>query len=448
MKKRRMRRGISAGTIVTLALTAVLLLTSCIVYARLTGENGAIHIDPQLINSSLSELLSGLRSDPAQAPESTPSPTPAARAKQESDDTLVFAAASATEAPTIYMPSVVTLNAAGQVMMGSELRASGRQSNGMYDFSEIFQPVSGALGGANLSIATLRGTLDDGSAGSFGDYRAPDALAIAFKGAGVNLVNLGTDRILDYGVSGVSATRSVLQQRNLSSAGAYTSEQEANARGVVEISGIKVGVVSYTTSVSAAGQKAASAEERQYSVRQYDAQTAAQDISALRDAGAEVVIVLAHWGKRGDTEPSKATLEQANALARAGADVILGTGPTNVHRMEKKQMDDGRTVFVAYSLGNFLTDDSRETNDITGMVLHLEMEWNSQTQTLSFRDCWYMPTWIMRWRDGNTARYRIVPAGSSTLPENMTDSIYVNMKKSYQTLTDKLGTEAAAPRAE
>ena len=43
MKKRRMRRGISAGTIVTLALTAVLLLTSCIVYARLTGENGAIH---------------------------------------------------------------------------------------------------------------------------------------------------------------------------------------------------------------------------------------------------------------------------------------------------------------------------------------------------------------------------------------------------------------------
>lgn len=441
-----MRRGVSAGTIVTLTLTAALIFVSCFVYARLTGENGAISIDPQLINGSITELINDLRSDATRAPEETP--TQAARVRQESDEALVFAAVQATEAPTIYMPSVVTIHATGQVMMGNELRTSGRQENGMYDFSDIFASVSDALGGANLSIATLRGTLDDGSSGSFGDYRAPDALAIALKGAGVNLMNLGTDRTLDYGVSGVTATRSVLRQRNLSAAGAYTSQEEADARNVVEIGGVKVGVVSYTTSVSAAGQKATTEDERRYAVRQYDLQTATQDIAALREAGAEAVIVLINWGKRGDTEPSKTTIEQANALARAGADVILGTGPTNVHRMEKILTDDGREVFVAYSLGNFLTDDSRETNDITGVVLHLELEWNSQTQALSLREAWYMPTWIMRWREDGTAKYRIVPAGSSTVPENMTDSIYVNMKKSYQALTDKLGTEAAMPRAE
>lgn len=446
MKKRRMRRGVSAGTIVTLTLTAALIFVSCFVYARLTGENGAISIDPQLINGSITELINDLRSDATRAPEETP--TQAARVRQESDEALVFAAVQATEAPTIYMPSVVTIHATGQVMMGNELRTSGRQENGMYDFSDIFASVSDALGGANLSIATLRGTLDDGSSGSFGDYRAPDALAIALKGAGVNLMNLGTDRTLDYGVSGVTATRSVLRQRNLSAAGAYTSQEEADARNVVEIGGVKVGVVSYTTSVSAAGQKATTEDERCYAVRQYDLQTATQDIAALREAGAEAVIVLINWGKRGDTEPSKTTIEQANALARAGADVILGTGPTNVHRMEKILTDDGREVFVAYSLGNFLTDDSRETNDITGVVLHLELEWNSQTQALSLREAWYMPTWIMRWREDGTAKYRIVPAGSSTVPENMTDSIYVNMKKSYQALTDKLGTEVAMPRAE
>lgn len=446
MKKLRMRRGVSAGTIVTLTLTAALIFVSCFVYARLTGENGAISIDPQLINGSITELINDLRSDATRAPEETP--TQAARVRQESDEALVFAAVQATEAPTIYMPSVVTIHATGQVMMGNELRTSGRQENGMYDFSDIFASVSDALGGANLSIATLRGTLDDGSSGSFGDYRAPDALAIALKGAGVNLMNLGTDRTLDYGVSGVTATRSVLRQRNLSAAGAYTSQEEADARNVVEIGGVKVGVVSYTTSVSAAGQKATTEDERRYAVRQYDLQTATQDIAALREAGAEAVIVLINWGKRGDTEPSKTTIEQANALARAGADVILGTGPTNVHRMEKILTDDGREVFVAYSLGNFLTDDSRETNDITGVVLHLELEWNSQTQALSLREAWYMPTWIMRWREDGTAKYRIVPAGSSTVPENMTDSIYVNMKKSYQALTDKLGTEAAMPRAE
>ena len=128
--------------------------------------------------------------------------------------------------------------------------------------------------------------------------------------------------------------------------------------------------------------------------------------------------------------------------------MILGTGPTNVHRMEKRQVEDGRTAFIAYSLGNFLTDDSRETNDITGVVLHLEMQWDAQARLLSFDGSWYMPTWIMRWRENGSARYRILPAGSSTMPENMTDSIYVNMKKSYQAMVDKIGTDAAAPRAE
>lgn len=444
MKKRRVRRGVTAGTIVTLALVAVLAAMSCFVFVRLTGPNAAIEVDPHLFSDTLGQLLKGDAQSADGEPFATPAPTAAAR-RTDADEMLVIANTQATEAPTIYMKSALSLTAAGQVMLGDELRACGRQENGLYDFTDIFTPVSGALSGANLSIVTLRSTLGDGG---YDDYCAPYTLATAFKSAGFNLVNLGTDRILDHGVVGAGTTRTVLQQRSLSSAGAYTSQQEANARGAVDINGVKVGIVSYTTSLSAASQKATSEEERAYGVRLYSEQTAQKDITALRDAGADVVIVLIHWGKRGDTEPSKTTQEQAAALARAGADVILGTGPTNVHRMEKRQVEDGRTAFIAYSLGNFLTDDSRETNDITGVVLHLEMEWDAQARSLSFDGSWYMPTWIMRWRENGSARYRILPAGSSTMPENMTDSIYVNMKKSYQAMVDKIGTDAAAPRAE
>lgn len=104
--------------------------------------------------------------------------------------------------------------------------------------------------------------------------------------------------------------------------------------------------------------------------------------------------------------------------------------------------------FIAYSLGNFLIDDSRETDDITGVILRLNLEWDSRQERLLFADSWYMPTWIMRLREDNTSRYSIVPAGSSVTPEGMTDSIYVNMKKSYQSMTERLGSEAASPKAE
>lgn len=449
MKKRKTRRGVSAGTVFTLALTAALLCMSFFVFTRLMGDNAAINLHPGVVSDTLAGMLADIGSvgdaEPPQPamtviPVVTPEPSSAIQIE-------TVQAPVATEAPTIYMNSSLSLVAAGQISLGTELRNSGKQASDFYDYEDVFAPVSSAAQSADMSIVTLRSTLDDGSAG-FDDYCAPATLATAIKNAGFNIVNLGTDRILDRGTEGLAITRAALRQRSLSSAGAYTSQQEAAARNVVTINGVKVGLLSYTMSVSGVGTNESSAEERAYAVRLYSRETAEADIAALREAGADVIIVLAHWGKRGDTEPSKTTLGQADELIAAGADVILGTGPTSVHRFEKKQTEDGREAFIAYSLGNFLIDDSRETGDITGVMLHLNMEWDSRERRLSFEESWYMPTWIMRYRVNGASHYRIVPAGSSVTPEGMTDSIYVNMKKAYQKMTEKLGTETAAPRAE
>lgn len=448
MKKKKRRRGISAGTWITLAMLVAVLGLSSFVFTRLMGQEAAISLNPGVVSETLTEIIREIGGTGGEEAEQTPEPTAIATPTQSSAIQIAsLQAPLETEAPTLYMNSELSIVATGQVSLGAELRNSGKQATDLYDYSTIFSPIAGAAGGADLSIVTLRSTLDDGSSG-YDDYCAPATLATALKEAGFNLINLGTDRILDHGLNGLAITRNVLEQRSLSSAGAYLSQQEADTRSVVTISDVKIGLLSYTMSLSGVGQNASSEEERAFAVRLYDAEKAAQDIAALREEGAQIVIVLAHWGKRGDTEPSKTTLEQADELVQAGADIILGTGPTNVHAMEKRQTEDGRTVFIAYSLGNFLIDDSRETDDITGVILRLNLEWDSRQERLLFADSWYMPTWIMRLREDNTSRYSIVPAGSSVTPEGMTDSIYVNMKKSYQSMTERLGSEAASPKAE
>ena len=285
MKKKKRRRGISAGTWITLAMLVAVLGLSSFVFTRLMGQEAAISLNPGVVSETLTEIIREIGGTGGEEAEQTPEPTAIATPTQSSAIQIAsLQAPLETEAPTLYMNSELSIVATGQVSLGAELRNSGKQATDLYDYSTIFSPIAGAAGGADLSIVTLRSTLDDGSSG-YDDYCAPATLATALKEAGFNLINLGTDRILDHGLNGLAITRNVLEQRSLSSAGAYLSQQEADTRSVVTVSDVKIGLLSYTMSLSGVGQNASSEEERAFAVRLYDAEKAAQDIAALRRKG-------------------------------------------------------------------------------------------------------------------------------------------------------------------
>ncbi len=449
---RKHGRGISVGTILMLVLSVSTALAAGLIFARISGDMGQISIDPKLLTEPLQVLAHSVTNTepeatapPNLAEGGDPSPTNALNMARKSEEPV------ATPVPT--QPPIRTLNitVAGQVSVGTELRAAA-QNGGSLDFGAILAPISGAFSGSDLGIVTLRTSLT-GNASQVDAYNAPKELAAGLKSAGVNLLNLATDRLLDHGMSGLSETRTAIEEAQMSAAGGYRSQEERARYPVSEIGGVKVGILSYTGSISAAGTKTATEAELASATRVLDAQTATQDIAALRGQGADLVIVLAHWGSRSDTKASKETRAMAETLAKAGADIILGTNPTSVHELERMTVMDvygtAREVFVAYSLGNFLTDDSRDTNNITGTVLRLSVEWNAQAGKATIRDAWYMPTWIMRWRDvSGVNRYRVVPSGMAALPNNMTETIYTNMKKAYQAMVSKVGTTAANVRAE
>lgn len=62
----------------------------------------------------------------------------------------------------------------------------------------------------------------------------------------------------------------------------------------------------------------------------------------------------------------------AQQLSDWGADVILGTHPHVVQDAEWKTSVDGRQTFVAYSLGNFLSTQSKP-DQLIGAILTLEL---------------------------------------------------------------------------
>jgi poly-gamma-glutamate synthesis protein (capsule biosynthesis protein) len=74
---------------------------------------------------------------------------------------------------------------------------------------------------------------------------------------------------------------------------------------------------------------------------------------------AELVVVSIHWGTEYAKEPDPGEAELAHSLVDAGAGLILGSHPHVLQALEIYPAEDGRLALIAYSLGNFVSNQSR-----------------------------------------------------------------------------------------
>ncbi|HAX05658.1 MAG TPA: hypothetical protein DCX77_08270 [Acidimicrobiaceae bacterium] len=177
-------------------------------------------------------------------------------------------------------------------------------------------------------------------------FRAPGSAALTLAGAGIDVVSIANNHILDYGSVGLSDTISVLDEVGILRPGAGSNNAEAYAPRIMTLdNGVRVAFVSATAVVP--GGFAATAERPGVA----DAKWAIPRVlAAVRAAAAsnDVVVVSVHWGIERETCPSEEQRDLAAELIEAGASLILGHHP---HVLQPIETFD-RTV-IAYSLGNF-----------------------------------------------------------------------------------------------
>lgn len=88
---------------------------------------------------------------------------------------------------------------------------------------------------------------------------------------------------------------------------------------------------------------------------------------------ADFVVVGTHWGVEDSHTITDAQRTLAQQLADWGADVIVGTHPHVIQNAEWRTAADGRQVFVVYSLGNFLSTQSKK-DQMIGAILSLQFQ--------------------------------------------------------------------------
>ena len=405
------RGKMSPGTFFMLLLTALVMIGCILFFALLVGDD-LYERTGEFVRSLADQSLFDVEPMLLSIPE----PTPVAQLWLE--DTPVPTAPSATSTP-VPAPVTISIAAAGAVYAPKAVRESALEGR-RYDFDAMFAGLGDTLSNADLAIATLE-TAAAGRDQGFDNYNTAPEILDALRACGVDLLALATERMLDKSYEGLDLTVSEITARGMAYAG-IRSEGESPAT-MMRIGGVQVAVLAYTYGLSEEGKAQTNSDARAVAALM-EREQMLSDIRQARVNGADVVIVLPHWGTKNIADVPVNVRRLAGELAQAGADIILGTHPNvpqSTERIRTTRADglEYETV-VCYSLGNLLTD-ARTQENTAGMVAHVSVTHDPVTRRTTLGEMYCTPVYIARQREEERTVYRVVDAESAKALEELTD---------------------------
>ena len=405
------RGKMSPGTFFMLLLTALVMIGCILFFALLVGDD-LYERTGEFVRSLADQSLFDVEPMLLSIPE----PTPVAQLWLE--DTPVPTAPSATSTP-VPAPVTISIAAAGAVYAPKAVRESALEGR-RYDFDAMFAGLGDTLSNADLAIATLE-TAAAGRDQGFDNYNTAPEILDALRACGVDLLALATERMLDKSYEGLDLTVSEITARGMAYAG-IRSEGESPAT-MMRIGGVQVAVLAYTYGLSEEGKAQTNSDARAVAALM-EREQMLSDIRQARVNGADVVIVLPHWGTKNIADVPVNVRRLAGELAQAGADIILGTHPNvpqSTERIRTTRADglEYETV-VCYSLGNLLTD-ARTQENTAGMVAHVSVTHDPVTRRTTLGEMYCTPVYIAIQREEERTVYRVVDAESAKALEELTD---------------------------
>lgn len=259
--------------------------------------------------------------------------------------------------PAVGEDTVIHFVAGGDLNVTDKLISVGQRG-----YEEIFQDVAPLLANADLSTLNLEGNLAGAPYGT-ATGSAPQSLAYALQKTGLDMLQLANSFSNSRGPSGLHTTIDGAMAVGLEPVGVFKdTKQFREKRGfsLFQVQGLKVAVVAFTKGLN--GMSLLSGNEDCVNLLYKDYDSTYQRINTegihaiLDDIDREmpdVVIALVHWGSEYNDNISSTQKSIVRLLQSRGVDAIIGTHPHYVQKLEWNQQTG---QFLAYSLGDFLSD--------------------------------------------------------------------------------------------
>jgi poly-gamma-glutamate synthesis protein (capsule biosynthesis protein) len=183
-------------------------------------------------------------------------------------------------------------------------------------------------------------------------FDGPPEVLDALKAIGFEVLSCANNHAYDQGRAGLTETLEEVRKAGLASVGAGADHASARAPLILERNGLRLGFLAYTTRLN---DNLNGAREQLPEVNFADPARMEADIKALAPH-VDAVIVSLHWGVEYAVAPEAEQVALAHRLIDAGALLLLGSHPHVLMRLERY---GSKGSLIAYSLGNFISNQSR-----------------------------------------------------------------------------------------
>lgn len=280
-------------------------------------------------------------------------------------------------APDVEEPKedvTVKFSVIGDIMChNTQYKDAFNSSTNTYDFSYVFSEIEEYFKGNDINIGNLETTFSpDRDLSSYPTFNTPQALATDLKELGINVLSTANNHSMDTGDNGVVSTLDVLDGVGLQHTGTYRSQEERDTLLIKDVKGVKIAFLSYTYGTNGIPIPSS----KPYLVNLIDKEKMLADITKAKQANVDVIVCNMHWGVEYKDTPNSEQEDLANFLLTNGVDIILGSHPHVLEKMEKVNITtvDGedKECFVIYSLGNFVSGQVKDKTK-TSIILNLSI---------------------------------------------------------------------------
>lgn len=273
-----------------------------------------------------------------------------------------------TEEPTTIDNTLykVSFLAVGDNLVSDSVTHCGLQSDGSYEFSELFEELKPDIQAADLAVInqeTILGGPDFEYTG-YPNFNNPFEVGDAVIDAGFDLALCATNHSYDMGVQGIKNSLKYWKKHpEITMIGMNKNAKQQNKINIIEKNNIKIAVLNYTYGLNGYSLP----EGQEYLVNLIEEEKIKSDLQRAEEM-ADFTIVFPHWGVEYVHEPNEEQRELAMMMVENGADLIVGTHPHVLETIEWVKADNGNKALCYYSLGNYTSSQDKTSTMLGGMA--------------------------------------------------------------------------------
>lgn len=339
----------------------------------------------------------------------------------------------AVEEPVIRNVKILS---AGDIMFHMPQVKSAYLGNGKYDFTGSFKHVEKYIGEADVAIANYVSVAsgNDKKFSGVPHFNSPKETLRDIKEVGFDIVTTINNHSLDGGKSGLLSTLDYAEKYKLKTVGTYKKDQDKYL--IEEKNGIRIGFLAYTDRLNDL-EFYLSDEELSQMVNLIDEEKIKTDIEKLKEK-TDIILVSIHWGEEYKREPDEKQLDLGHKMVDWGANIILGSGPQVVQKIETVRRA-GSDNLIVYSMGNFLSNQREDSEGNAfpqdGVMLEIDIEKNMTSDSTFIRDVEVLPTWVNKYGESGKEEFQILPtfdALSGNIGIELDSSVLNRIEKSQE----------------